>query len=238
MNNNIIYFKKIKFYNYPSSFLIKKISTKGGYLVAPAASSLTTIMKNNCYYKSLKLSTIAILDSGFFCILLRILRREKVSKLSGYLFLKNFLDTVYVKKERILLVSPSKFEAKKNKKFIKSKNFKKINSYVAPNYPFNSNIVDTKLLNFINRIKPKYVLINIGGEKQEILAEYLYRKSKNRKISILCLGAAIAFLTKSQAPISEKIDKYYLGWFFRLIYSPRLFFPRMAKSFYLIKLFR
>ena len=72
MSNNIILFKGIKFYNFSSSYLIKKITKEGGYLVAPAASALSTILKNNAYYRSLKESNIAILDSGFFCILLRI----------------------------------------------------------------------------------------------------------------------------------------------------------------------
>ena len=63
-------FKGIKFFS-GNYFEIKKEFDKGGVLVAPAASALANINTDNTYYKSLKQSNIAILDSGFFCILLR-----------------------------------------------------------------------------------------------------------------------------------------------------------------------
>ena len=75
MRNNIISFYDIKFYNYSFKRIVQKIK-KGGYLVAPAASSLSKILKNKTYHKSLKNSDIAILDSGFFCILLRIFKKK------------------------------------------------------------------------------------------------------------------------------------------------------------------
>ena len=73
MENNIIVFRGIKFYNYNFNKLFSKIN-KGGYLVAPAASAITNINNNKRYYDSLKKSDIAILDSGFFCILLRLFK--------------------------------------------------------------------------------------------------------------------------------------------------------------------
>ena len=94
MKDDIIVFKKIKFHNYNFVKLISLIN-EGGYLVAPAASALTNIKKDYKYHKSLINSDVAILDSGFFCILLRIFKRKKVSKFSGYLFLKSFLNIPY-----------------------------------------------------------------------------------------------------------------------------------------------
>ena len=91
MEDNIINFKGIKFYNYDFAKLFTIID-EGGYLVAPAASALTNISDDKKYHDALKQSDIAILDSGFFCILLRIFKGKKVSKYSGYLFLKNFLN--------------------------------------------------------------------------------------------------------------------------------------------------
>ena len=67
-------FKEINFFS--GNFLeIKKQFDKGGVLVAPAASALTDINKNKHYYKALKNADIAILDSGFFCILLRVFKK-------------------------------------------------------------------------------------------------------------------------------------------------------------------
>ena len=77
MEDDIIVFKEIKFHNYNFDKLFSLIN-EGGYLVAPAASALTNINKDYKYHKSLINSDVAILDSGFFCILLRIFKRKKL----------------------------------------------------------------------------------------------------------------------------------------------------------------
>ena len=232
--NSVIIFKKIKFYDYPFDKLLKKLN-KGGYLVAPAASALTNIDKNLEYYDSLINSDIAILDSGFFCILLRVFKNKQVTKFSGYLFLKKFLDLNFRRNTKFFLIDPNKSEALLNKKYLNKKNIININSYISPMYN-NKNLKDVKLLNAVKKYKPKYILVNLGGEVQERLALYL-RENLNFKTSIICTGAAIAFLTKRQAPINDFVDKYYLGWIIRIIFSPRKHFLRALKSIFLIKLF-
>lgn len=236
MNSNIIIFHKIKFYNKSFSYLFNKIN-RGGYLVAPAASSLSQIYKNKSYYKAIQKSSVAILDSGFFCILYRLFHFRGLRKFSGLLFLKKFISNPITHKHLLLSIDPDRIESKKNKILLKKFNFSKIASYVAPNY---STVIklqqDRKLILLIKKIKPKYILINIGGGKQEVLAEYIYNRV-NKNTSILCLGAAIAFLTGSQAPIPKLVDKFYLGWLARLVFSPRKFFLRILISFTLVKLF-
>ena len=234
MENNIIVFRGIKFYNYNFNRLFSKIN-KGGYLVAPAASAISNISKNKKYHESLKKSDIAILDSGFFCILLRIFKGKKVTKFSGYLFLKNLLSLSLVKKKKFLTIDPTSQDSIINLSYLKSKKLKNIKSYVAPMYD-SKKIYDDQLLKIIKKNKPRYIIINIGGEIQELLALYI-KKNINYKISIFCTGAAIAFLTKRQAPINDLVDKLYLGWLVRTLYNPRKFFVRTLKSISLIKQF-
>ena len=235
MKKKIIKFHKINFYNYDIKDIYEIIINKGGYLVAPAASALSKIKENKTYHKSLINSNIAIFDSGFFCILLRIFKFENINKLSGYKFLKYFLNQKKIKKKKILLIDPTYKESLLNKKFLLSKNFSNTKSYLAPIYN-NSNVKDYKLLSQIKKYKPTIIIINIGGGVQEILAEFLNREI-NYKISIICTGAAIGFLTGSQAPINSFIDKIYFGWLVRIIFNPKQFFIRTLKSFTLIKLF-
>ena len=80
------------------------------------------------------------------------------------------------------------------------------------------------------------IIINIGGEVQELLALYI-KTNINLKLSIFCTGAAIGFLTKRQAPINDLIDKLYLGWLIRTLHNPRKFFVRTIRSLNLIKQF-
>ena len=235
MSKDIIIFHKIKFYNKNFTNLFNIIS-KGGYLVAPAASSLSQIYNDEKYYHAIKNSYIAIFDSGFFCILLRLFHRKKIKKFSGLLFLKNFVANPFAHRHLILTIDPNRNESKKNYKFLRNCNFSKIKTYIAPHYSNSKSKMDAKLILLIKKIKPKYVLINIGGGTQEVLAEYLYNHI-NKKTSILCLGAAIAFLTGSQAHISDRMDKFYLGWLARMVHSPKKYFSRILVSFTLVKLF-
>ena len=118
MNNKIV-FKSIKFFNYPFKYIINYLAFSGGYLVAPAASSLSEINTNKLYYRSLKNSDVAIFDSGFFCLLLRLYKRKKVDKFSGYLFLKLLLDNQKFKNKKFFLINPNLNEEKKNKNLLK-----------------------------------------------------------------------------------------------------------------------
>jgi UDP-N-acetyl-D-mannosaminuronic acid transferase (WecB/TagA/CpsF family) len=239
MNNiyakkKVLFFYKIKFYDLSFDQIIKKIDL-GGYVVAPAASALTDIKKNILYYNSLKNSTIAIFDSGFFCILLRLFFIYSPKKFSGYLFLKKFLNYEYAKNKKILLINSSNHQGKINGKLLNKKKFKKVFLYTAPFYN-QSKIYDQRIINYIKKKKPYYIIINIGGLKQEPLALFIKNTIKF-KCRIFCLGGAIDFITGLQAPINKFIDKIYLGWLLRIIFKPNIFLGRVLRSLNLLKFF-
>lgn len=238
MSRNIFNFYGVKFYNWSFEKIINKLNKEGGYLVAPAASSLSQILNNSSYHQSLKNSSVAIYDSGLFCICARLFKNLSIKKFSGYLFLNLFLNYEPVKKLKILTIDPSKLDARANKQLLYKYSFQNVSTYVAPYYSINKKkpFKDKKLLSFVKKNKPNYIIINIGGEKQEILAEYLINNLAY-KLVILCTGAAIAFITKRQAPIGKLVDKMYLGWFIRFCYNPIVYFKRVLSSFLLIKFF-
>jgi N-acetylglucosaminyldiphosphoundecaprenol N-acetyl-beta-D-mannosaminyltransferase len=232
--SKILLFYRIKFYDWDFNKIIKRINL-GGYLVAPAASALVEIKKNNDYHQALMNSKCAIFDSGFFCILLRLFLIYKPKKFSGFLFLKKFLALKKIKKKKILLINSTNYQSEKNSELMSANNFKKFFLYTAPFYE-EDKIYDLKLINYINKYKPRYILINIGGLKQEPLAFFINQRIKFRT-STFCLGGAIDFVTGIQSPINEFVDKMYLGWLIRIIYNPKIFFIRVLKSLFLIKYF-
>ena len=111
---------------------------------------------------------------------------------------------------------------------------KNLHNYIAPKYNPKL-ILDKKLLNTIKKIRPNYILINIGGGTQEILGLYI-KKNINFKCTILCNGAAISFFTGDQAPINNFYDKIYLGWLIRIIFNPIIFIPRYLRTIKLINI--
>ena len=106
-----IKFKKINFSSGEFEEIYNKVKN-GGLVVAPAASALVEIENDKIYHRSQINSDVALLDSGFFCILLRIFKNQKVKKLSGYKFLKQFIN-------------------------LRLNKFKKIHTYIAPFYKSN-----------------------------------------------------------------------------------------------------
>ena len=62
------------------------------------------------------------------------------------------------------------------------------------------------------------------------IAPSLRHKPAPKLPSILCTGAAIAFLTGGQATIPKWADRLYLGWLFRILQSPSKYFYRYLQA--------
>ena len=223
-----ICFKRINFFNLNYSEIKKKIK-KAGLLVIPSGPGLSTLDKDKKYHIALKNSDIALFDSGYFCLLLIILKFINVKKFSGYKLLKNLFNDRSIKHYKFFLVDPSYKESIKNKKYLTSIKIKNSHHYVAPIYK-KKNIYDSKLLSIINKKKPKFIMINLGGNVQEVLGYYLKKKLGFKPI-IICSGAAISYFTKQQAPINDFLDAIYLGWLIRIVFSPKIFLLRYLRAF-------
>jgi len=231
-----IKFKGIIFRNFEIKDF-KKIIEKKGLFLFPSGPGLASIETEKKYFEALKAANYTFFDSGYFVILLRYLKKIKVNKLSGYIFIKSFLK--YIEKnnnKKLFLIDPSIKLSLSNRKLLKKKGVlkKNLHNYIAPKYNPKL-ILDKKLLNTIKKIRPNYILINIGGGTQEILGLYI-KKNINFKCTILCNGAAISFFTGDQAPINNFYDKIYLGWLIRIIFNPIIFIPRYLRTIKLINI--
>lgn len=219
-----IIFKKITFNNLDYK-KFNKIISKKGFFVFPAGPALATIQNSNIYYKAIRKADLVFFDSGFFVLLLKIFKNIDVDKFSGFKFLNLFFT--YLKKNKktsVLCIDPNSKFSKSNKSYFKKLGIKKTYNFLAPKYDPN-NLSDKKLLKLINKIKPNFILTNIGGGTQEVLGLYLKKNLKFRT-TILCTGGAISFFTGDQAPINTFVDKFYLGWLVRLIFNPITFLKR------------
>ena len=219
-----IIFKKITFVSL-KDIEFNKMIRKNKLFVFPAGPALASIDKNIKYYESLKKADYVFFDSGFFVLLLFFIKRTKVNKFSGFKFLKLFFS--YLKKnthQSLLCIDPSYKFSKSNKRYLNHLGINKVYNYLAPKYNTN-NLRDKKLLKKINKLRPNFIMTNIGGGTQEILGLYL-KKNLKFKTTIICTGGAISFLTGDQAPVNSLIDKLYLGWLVRLIFNPFIFLKR------------
>ena len=94
-----IIFKKIKFFNLEFKSFDKYI-TKNGLFVFPAGPALALINKSSNYYKSIRKADLVFFDSGFFVLLLKVLKNIHVQKFSGYKFLILFFNYIQKNKKK------------------------------------------------------------------------------------------------------------------------------------------
>ena len=219
--------------NYENAvFLLKK----GGLMVAPSGPGLATIGSDLRYTLAIKNSDFAIPDSGYMLLLLRLFKGIKIQKLSGYKFLKQFVNDESFIERDLFLINPSEKDSRLNYNYLTNLGIPIDPSYqyIAPIYS-GGDIEDSNLIEKLNNLsqKPKYIIINLGSGTQEPLGYYL-KKNLNFKPGIICTGAAIAFLTGAQTNVPLIIDKLYFGWLWRCLKKPKVFIPRYLKAFRLL----
>ena len=211
---------------------------QGGLLVAPSGPCLANLDKDNHYRQALLESDLVIPDSGFMVAIWNIIKRDSLSRISGYRFLKEFLkEKSLTKRGETFWIMPSTKQMEINLAWLNKEHgftLETSDCYIAPFYKQNS-IEDPFLLQLLQKNKPPVIFINIGGGIQEPLGLYL-KKNLDYQPSILCTGAAIAFLSRVQAAIPLWVDRCYLGWLARTLVAPKIFFPRYVKAFRLFLL--
>lgn len=211
----------------------------GGLVVAPSAPGLAVdLIKSPSYREALTSASLVLTDSGFMVLLWRVLTGERLPRHSGLKFLRAVLAQPKMKEPgAVFWVMPSAREDAHNRAWLVAHGFPVTaeDVYVAPHYPATGAIIDDELLRLIEARNPRIVMLAIGGGVQERVGLML-RDRLNGRPSILCLGAAIAFLTGGQANIPPWADKLILGWLLRLVTNPGRFWRRYVDAIYLAPL--
>jgi N-acetylglucosaminyldiphosphoundecaprenol N-acetyl-beta-D-mannosaminyltransferase len=216
-----------------------KLARKGGLLVAPSGPGMASDLQNRTGYITALLSAqVCLLDSGLISLWSKFFRSKALVRLSGLAFLKQYLKNTDWKKEKAFWVMPNQQDADQMLAWLTKKYgfyFDEDSVYIAPNYPRAGTIEDIQLQEKIEQVDPCNIFIQIGGGVQERLGLFLQSKVKH-ETSILCTGAALAFLSGRQVKIPEWADFCFLGWAFRCLANPRLFIPRYLKALKLVYL--
>lgn len=233
----MLIWNNIKFIN-KEKICFEEDILSGRLICVPAAPALVENVRNIAYYRALSESSFCILDSVLFTLLARI--RGKVAfKYSGYRLMKDTLYYLSTHTTKVLLVDVSETSSLYNREYFLKNTLLtdcELDSYVSPFYSNNEELLDTNLLNKIQVFKPRLIIINLAGGKQEIIGHFL-TTSLSYPTTILCTGAALAFFTGKQVKISDWVDKIGLGWFARVLSNPQQYCKRYITAFKLIPLF-
>ncbi|HMG87441.1 MAG TPA: WecB/TagA/CpsF family glycosyltransferase [Terracidiphilus sp.] len=209
---------------------------RGGLLVVPAAPALKDVAWNDDYREALTNADVAIADSAFMVLVWNFLQGDSISRLSGLKYLKGLLleDDVRAPGNTFWVMAGSA-SAKRNLDWLTSEGIEVPPKcvYQAPMY--GSKVEDKELIEQLQALRPKHVVITVGGGTQERLGLYL-KRNLDYLPAIHCIGAAIAFLSGDQVRIPEWADRFYLGWLFRCMSSPRRYVPRYFSAPQLVPL--
>jgi UDP-N-acetyl-D-mannosaminuronic acid transferase (WecB/TagA/CpsF family) len=198
----------------------------GGLLVVPAAPALKDLRTDAAYREALVHADLALADSAFMVLIWNYMEKDSMRRLSGLEYLRELLRRAEVREPgNTVWIKASKASATRNVRWLERQGIDVPEDciYLAPMY--GREIDDPALLELLERIRPRHVVVTIGGGPQERLGLYLKRRLSFEP-AIHCTGAAIAFLSGDQVRIPMWADRFYLGWFFRAISEPKTYIPR------------
>jgi N-acetylglucosaminyldiphosphoundecaprenol N-acetyl-beta-D-mannosaminyltransferase len=208
----------------------------GGLLVVPAAPALKDVAVNEDYREALTNADVAIADSAFMVLMWNLMEGDSIPRLSGLKYLQELLREAEVRAAgNTVWVMAGRKSAEKNLAWLRSEGIEVPEEYVYEAPMYGNKVEDPALIERLQALRPKHVIVTIGGGTQERLGLYL-KRNLDYLPAIHCIGAAIAFLSGDQVRIPNWADRLYLGWLFRCLSSPRRFVPRYLSAPQLVPL--
>jgi N-acetylglucosaminyldiphosphoundecaprenol N-acetyl-beta-D-mannosaminyltransferase len=116
---------------------VAQVSRNGGLLVAPAAPSFIALQDDPNYGRAIADADLAIADSGWAVLFWRLLRHEKLTRVSGHALFKALLETADARTPRnLFFILPSEKAKSKTLEFARTSAYPITASdcYVAPYY--------------------------------------------------------------------------------------------------------
>src|SRR5205823_12254298 len=98
----------IQFFNGDVDDAVQSMIRRGGLLIAPSGTCFARLREDEPYRRAMLSADLAIADSGLMVLTWRLLRREKVQRISGLKYLKQLLAKLKrEEKARVLWILPN-----------------------------------------------------------------------------------------------------------------------------------
>lgn len=181
----------VKFLSGSSVEVVEK-GLRGGLVVVPSAPVLVDLATKPALREALFGADLAITDSGLMVLMWRLLKREKLERVSGLEYLKLLLEKLRAKSEgqsaedggqtsdvgrrtSVFWVMPTVAARDQNLAWLRSQGFTTAadDCYVAPMYAAEGPISDQQLFAIIQQRKPAHIIMALGGGVQERLGFWL-----------------------------------------------------------------
>ena len=139
---------------------VAHISKYGGLVVAPAAPSFIALQDDPDYRRAIADADLAISDSGWAVLFWRLLRHEKLSRISGLALFKALLDTADARiPGNLFWILPSEKAKTKTLEFTRNSGYPTTagDCYVAPKYSVGQALPPAEPINAGKRERLPYI---------------------------------------------------------------------------------
>src|SRR5437773_12077217 len=152
----------LRFFNGNVDEAVAFMHRHGGYLVAPSGTCFARLREDEPYRRAMLSADLAIADSGLMVLTWRLLRREKIQRISGLKYLKQLLAKLKREENpRVFWILPSERARHKLLDYSRREAFpvKIEDCYVAPRY--GSEVEDRNLLALVEARRPAHMVIAV-----------------------------------------------------------------------------
>lgn len=204
----------------------------GGLLTAPAGPGLAwDFVREPAYRAALERSDVVLTDSGFLVLLWLLRTGRRLPRHSGLKFLRAWLQRDVMRRPgAVRWVMPGREDLQRTQAWLRAHAYPVAeDDFEVASFYGAGPIADPGLAARIERQRPAVVYLGIGGGVQERLGHYL-RDRLSYRPAILCLGAALAFLTGAQVHIPPWVDRAGLGWLWRIGADPGRYSTRYLRA--------
>ncbi|MEJ0000646.1 MAG: WecB/TagA/CpsF family glycosyltransferase [Verrucomicrobiota bacterium] len=203
------------------------LCAEGNFIVMPAAPALTNLPQHAEYRESLEKCDFALTDSALMVLLWKVLTGESLPRISGLKLMRGLLAGTQLRRPgSSLWIMPSLVEQEKNLAWLNANGYPVTpEDCLIPPFYQKGPLSDPDLLQWVEERRAPYIIVAIGGGSQERLGLYL-RQSLSYRPSIICVGAAIGFITGAGVRIPAWADSLMLGSIYRTLADPKRFLPR------------
>jgi N-acetylglucosaminyldiphosphoundecaprenol N-acetyl-beta-D-mannosaminyltransferase len=218
----------VRFYTSDLEGLLDRVPG-GGLIVVPSAPVMARLGSDPAHRKALEGADFAVTDSSYMVFLWLLRTGERINRITGLRLLRGLFQRDGLRgKSDTFWVMPNQADSEANLAWLRSQGFDvgNENAYVAPMYPAEGPVSDSRLVELVGARRPKFVFIGLSGGVQERLGWDL-RQKIGYTPAIICIGGAIAFLSGQQTKIPVWADRLPLGWLFRFVSAPRSFAAKL-----------
>jgi N-acetylglucosaminyldiphosphoundecaprenol N-acetyl-beta-D-mannosaminyltransferase len=189
-----------------------------GYVVTPNVDHLVRYCENPAFRKLYRTAAYTLLDSRVVAVATRLLRRERLRVCTGSDLAAELLGRLAAPTDCIVVIGG---RAPQVRQLSASYGLCRVHHHDPPMGFISDDDATEKCLQFVEAHSPfRFCFLAVGSPQQEILAQRLQARGRARGL-VLCVGAALNFLTGTERRAPRWMQRIALEWLYRLLQDPR-----------------